>query len=254
MRSGRERSREPVTRRAARSAASSLAVVVVVAAAPDAAADVKLELGARTGFALPSGDVTGEGENEAKLRGLAVGQVPLWLDLGARMGRYAFAGAYVQYGVAVHGDDFRSFCDGLDRSYRDEGGSASCQLHDFRVGAQFQYHFGPIARRYEPWAGVGFGYEWLSAGVFVHGAEGSADHAATVHGFELVNLQAGLDVPMTDTMWLGPFVAFTVGSYERIARSCAGSLCAENDDGLERVQESVLHEWIYFGVRAEFLP
>jgi outer membrane protein len=247
-----QRARASTTRSRAR-AAAVLAASVLSTVARDAGADVKLELGARAGYALPFGAIAGDGVREAKLDDVAAGQVPLWFDIGARMGPAAFAGVYVQYGVAVLADDFLSFCDELDRSYRDEGGSASCQVHDLRLGAEFHYHFAPFGEL-DPWAGVGFGYEWLSAGVFVHGADGNGDHAATFHGFEFANLQAGLDVRVTSTMSVGPFAAFTLGSYERIARSCAGGLCDEDDDGLERIRASVLHEWLFFGIRAEFLP
>jgi hypothetical protein len=227
--------------------------VVAVAVASVARAETKLELGARTGYALRFGNVSA-GEASAVVNGdMAQSQVPLWFDLGARAGPHAFLGVYLQYGVVVLDDEFVEACDELDRTQHERGGYASCQVHDLRLGAEFHYHFVPRGRSLDPWVGAGFGYEWLSAGLFAYGDTGSGDYGLTLHGFEFVNLQAGLDVAAAGTMTVGPFVAFSMGAYERLSRSCIGELCTEAD-ATDRLRDAALHQWLFFGIRAEFVP
>jgi len=234
------------------SATVVFALLAAVVSAP-ARAETKLELGARTGYALRFGE-SSAGEASAVVSGdLAESQVPLWFDLGARAGSHAFIGAYLQYGVVVLDDELVESCSELDRTYREQGGNASCRVHDLRLGAQFHYHFVPPGRGVDPWVGVGFGYEWLSAGVFAQGDAGSGDFGLTLHGFEFVNVQAGLDVPAAGAMTVGPFVAFSFGAYERLSRSCLGELCSEAD-ATDRLRDAALHQWLFFGLRAEFLP
>jgi hypothetical protein len=231
---------------------SATLVFALLTAAPGVRAETKLELGARTGYALRFGAASA-GEASAIVNGdLAQGQVPLWFDLGARAGSRAFIGAYLQYGVVVLDQEVIDSCEELDRTYREQGGDASCRVHDLRLGAQVHYHFAPPGQRWDPWVGAGFGYEWLSAGVFAHGDSGSGDFGLTLHGFEFVNFQAGLDVPVADGMTVGPFVAFSFGAYERLSRSCIGELCSDAD-ATDRLRDSALHQWLFFGIRADFL-
>jgi len=231
----------------------ALVAAAVVLGAPPAAAETTLEIGVRTGYALgfgnrSVGDVGSIADSE-----LAHSQVPLWFDLGARAGPHAFFGTYLQYGVVVMADELVRACDELDRTVRREGGNASCRVHDLRLGAEFHYHFGHVVGSFDPWAGVGFGYEWLSAGVFAHATSGDLDLGATLHGFEFVNLQAGIDVPAASSMTVGPFVAFSFGTFDRLSRSCVGELCTQADS-TERLREGGLHHWLFFGIRAEFGP
>ena len=216
-------------------------------------AETKLEIGVRAGYALPFGKVSRDGSRDLESRDFATGMVPLWFDFGMRAGPRVFLGTYLQYGVGVLSDEMISFCDAVDRSRVPEGGGASCNVHDLRLGAQVHYHFGGLGASLDPWVGAGFGYEWASAGVFVHEPGTHADIAATLQGFEFFNLQAGLDVSATDIMAVGPFVALTFGSYERVSRSCYGELCTD-DDTSESLAEMALHYWLFFGLRAEFVP
>jgi hypothetical protein len=226
---------------------------VLLVAARQATAETKLEIGVRSGYALPFGKVSHDGEEDVDSRDFATGQVPLWFDIGLRAGPRVFFGAYLQYGVGVLSDEMLSFCHDVDRSHAADGGGASCNVHDFRLGAQVHYHFGGLGASLDPWVGAGFGYEWASVGVFVHEPGTHADLAATLQGFEFINAQAGLDVAATDIMAVGPFVALTFGSYERLSRSCYGELCTD-DDSSESVGETALHYWLFFGLRVEFVP
>lgn len=220
-------------------------------AAP-ASAETKLELGVRAGYALPFGDIYDPSAGELASTDVTIGQIPLWFDIGARMGKHAYLGGYLQYGVALLSDELSAYCDELDRSFEARGGGAECRVHDLRLGANFHYHFGGLRAPLDPWVGGGFGYEWLSVGAFAHRDDLRGNAAVTLRGFEFVNLQAGLDVPVTSSMAVGPFVAFTTGAYADVVRSCNGNLC-NYDERQSAVTDEALHHWLFFGIRAAFV-
>ena len=64
----------------------ALVASAVAFVASRADAETKLELGVRTGYALPFGDIYDPSAGELASRDVTIGQVPLWFDIGARMG------------------------------------------------------------------------------------------------------------------------------------------------------------------------
>jgi hypothetical protein len=232
-------------------AVAAFAALLVLSARP-ARAETKLELGVRAGYALPFGEIYDPSAGELASTDVTIGQVPLWFDIGARMGPHAYAGGYLQYGVGLLSDELSAYCDELDLAFAAQGGGADCRVHDLRVGANFQWHFGGLGAPLDPWVGGGFGHEWLSIGAFAHRGDLRGDAAVTLRGFEFVNLQAGLDLPATDTMSVGPFLAFTTGAYASVLRSCGGNLC-KYDERRETVADQELHHWLFFGIRAAFV-
>lgn len=63
----------------------------------------------------------------------------------------------------------------------------ACSTHDWRLGAQFQYHVGEPLRS-DPWLGAGIGYELLGFGVSA--AQGGQEATVSVgaSGWEFLNL------------------------------------------------------------------
>jgi hypothetical protein len=200
------------------------------------AQEAGVEIGFRTGYALPMGSATDQG-SDPDMDNLVSGNVPLWFDLGVRATPNVLVGAYFQYGIGFPGDLIEDGCDmdGVD-----------CSIPVVRLGAQFHYHVQPF-QPVDPWVGLGLGYEWLTWSVEAAGEDGSF----TLSGFEFVNLQAGVDFGLGDErrFGIGPFVAFSVAEYSSV--SCDGAIGLDCDDDIE---DKALHHWLTLGLRGVFVP
>src|SRR5258708_5651677 len=110
-----------------------------------------IEVGLRTGYAIPLGQSTSaSGDN---LSDVISGQIPIWFDVGYRAPQQIYVGAFVQYGIGFLADKLTnaSGC----------GKNVSCSVNDIQAGANLHYHFVPEGP-FDPWLGVGIGYEWLN--------------------------------------------------------------------------------------------
>lgn len=204
-------------------------------------ARAELELGLRTGYGLPFGKATGAAT--ADLNEAIAGQVPLWLDLGARLNHRFYVGGYLAYGIGILGSTLADQCD-LGES---QGFDVSCSAHDWRFGAQFQYHIGDLAQPHG-WLGAGVGYEIVGYSVSVTQGSQEVTVSASAGGWEFVNLQAGLDIPLTEKLALGPFATFTVAQYEDTSSECSGS-CTGITDQDASIEDKSIHNWLLFGLR-----
>jgi len=117
----------------------------------------------------------------------------------------------------------------------------SCSASDLRLGVIFLYHFAPAAA-FDPWAGIGIGYEWLNLGV--------AGIDVGYHGWEFFNLQLGGDVALGSGFALGPYVAFGLGQYSRVTASLGSQSGSASIPG----GSQALHEWLELGVKGTFNP
>lgn len=165
-----------------------------------------LETDFRAGLAGGAGHIQGGTKLDAGL------VLPLWLDVGYRIDKHWYAGAFAQVGFALQ---TRHACPVSD----------SCHATDYRFGAEGQYHFRPV-KKLDPWVGLGFGYE-------LYDVEG-----AVARGFELVNVQGGLLFRTSRRSGVGPFVAFTMGRFSKF--------------GGVPVETSASHEWFMLGVHGAF--
>jgi hypothetical protein len=197
------------------------------------------ELGGRVGYGIPLGKTADD--NDSDLNEGISGQIPLWLDLGYRVTPNLMVGGYFSYGFGMLGDDFEDGCELLN---------SDCGVADMRLGFQLQYHVQP-GQSVDPWVGAGVGYEWLRVSVSPDGID--ADSTGSIHGFEFLNLQAGLDFPVGPGGGIGPFLAFTLGQYDTISSSCDGSACGTDDEDSEEVDDKALHQWLFLGVRGTFV-
>ena len=59
-----------------------------------------------------------------------------------------------------------------------------------------------------------------------------------------MNLQLGLDLKAATRVGLGPFMTFSLGQYDHVSTSFGGQTTSSD------VENTVLHEWLTFGVRA----
>ena len=209
------------------------------------------EIGARVGYAVPLGDIYGNGGQTAVKTGMSDyidGMIPFVGELGVRIARSVFVGAYLHYGIVSIASSGPS-CQGLD----------TCDGHDVRLGGELLYHLNPEGPP-DPWLGIGFGYEWMT--VHSEGSKSvpgfgtvSASLDSTLSGFEYVNLQLGVDYVAGHGIGLGPFVMLTVaqfGSYDKTTtQTFAGRTGTKSDSG--DIQDTAVHEWWIFGLRGTFV-
>jgi outer membrane protein W len=119
-----------------------------------------------------------------------------------------------------------------------------CSSHDIRLGVNGHYHVLPDGR-FDPWFGVGFGYEWLS----ISASQGNVNVSQGVSGWEFFNLQAGLDFHLLKgALGIGPFVTLTFDQYS----SASSPSDTQGGTTGSSVSNQSFHEWLFFGVRGDY--
>jgi hypothetical protein len=191
--------------------------------------DVGLQIGLRSGYALPFGKPY---DSPDTMRADLHGVVPIWIDVGYRLDPSIYVGAYGAYGfgMVVHSAETRCI------------GDASCSAYDIRVGVNAQYHLRPKTT-VDPWVGLGFGYEWFNK----KGSSLGIEFSQALRGFELLGLQVGADFEIDPSVKLGPFIGYSIGQfgYGKVTRTATQT----QKGGIDNM---ALHEWLTFGVRATF--
>lgn len=206
---------------------------------------VSLELGLRTGYAVPFGDFA---EGGSDISTLVAGQVPFQLDVGVRHSGNAFFGLYFSYGLGVLSGPLADACDADSAA---SGADVSCSASAVRFGVGFHYH-ARVTPWVNPWMGAGFGYEWLNVQESARLGDQSAAVSLGFHGFEYFNAQLGIEFTVANAITLGPFILVTLGSYGKASFECAGNACAEAGGKYDVTTKST-HGWIAPGVKATFV-
>jgi hypothetical protein len=158
--------------------------------------------------------------------------IPIWLDGGYRVSRQFYLGGYFQWAPAfVSGDSCPS--------------NVSCSAYDFRVGANVHWHFkwlfgsGRWAGAFDPWVGVGSGYE--SAVIHLESPAGAKSHQS-FNAFEYGNVQLGADW-VSGTLHLGAFTSLSLAEYlETTQTNPTGSHSYS-------IPDPALHWWFNVGLR-----
>ncbi len=169
-------------------------------------------LGFRSGY----GKSLGTAVDSTAQSSLIQGMIPFWVDIGYRLNPKLYLGGYFQFGLGtVPGD-----CPG-------------CSANVIRFGFNLHYHPLP-GDDYDPWVGIGVGYEILNLNLY------PGNPSASLRGFEVPNLQFGVDIRAFDNLSAGPFITFALAEYT----SASGYPVSGVD--------KKLHQWLIFGVRAVF--
>jgi outer membrane protein W len=218
---------------------ASLAAAGNALAAPSASG---IEIGARLGYQIPLGSVSGSStttngnttitQTGGDLGNVFSGGVPLSFDAGYRFNPNVYVGAFATYGFLFVNTDKSPTC---------KMSGVSCSGHQVELGVNLHYHIAPDST-FDPWVGVGFGYEWLTASLSVGGLSGDA----TLTGFQFVNAQLGGDYKVAPNFGIGPFVMLAVGQFDSVSAS-SGSVSQSTD-----FTNKALHEWLSFGVRGAY--
>jgi hypothetical protein len=208
-----------------------------VGASGDAGFPVALEFGARAAFGVPFGSRFGGNGNDLN-QTVSNMIVPLWLEFGARLDNHWYFGGYFSYAVT-------SLANQVTNASGCNNPNTSCSSNDIRLGANAEYHVLPDGR-FDPWFGLGFGYEWLS----LSESQGSLSFSGGDSGFEFVDFQGGLDFRLANGAFgIGPFVSLALGEYT------SASIANQNGDGgstSSSITNQAFHEWLLFGVHADY--
>jgi hypothetical protein len=194
-----------------------------------------VEVGVRFAFGVPFGGLSGNnGDNVDHFASNQI--VPLWLDGGIRFLSNFYVGGSFSYGIASVADQF-----GMGACKQ---AGIGCSSNDIRFGLAAHYHILPDGR-FDPWVGLGFGYEWLSFST----SGGNQTVNQGVSGWEFVNLQAGLDFRLLDgALGIGPFLTLTFDQYSQ------ASVSSDTNGGTtgQSINNQSFHEWLLFGVRGDY--
>jgi len=194
-------------------------------------------MAARTGVAVPFGTVDSNKYDE--LSDLVGAQFPLVLDVGVRVARALFLGAFLGGSIGGAGGDMSAAC---------SASGMSCYSTTLHAGFQLQVHTRG-GKNADPWLGYGLGYEWL------HMAGSSSDRttAYSFRGIELLQLAFGIDFRLNERWVMGPFISYSIGQFGHMSYSSSGK------DSPSQSQEQSLsnagtHEWFGIGVRVGVNP
>jgi hypothetical protein len=190
-----------------------------------------VSVGVRTGWSLPIGAL----EKGDSMRSNFTGMVPIWLDAGYRLSKHLYLGAYFQWGPVFVADEV------CPRNL-------SCSASDLRFGINAHWHFkwiiagGAWAGRFDPWVGLGAGYE----GVTVHlSTPQGARSSETDYGFEYGNFQLGGDY-LGGAWRLGLFASLSAAQYTR------RSFVEPSPSSVYDIEHPTAHLWLGFGVRFQY--
>jgi hypothetical protein len=190
-------------------------------------------LSGRAGLAAPYGDVTGG--PGAALDAAVRDKVPLWFEVGYRLGRRLHFSLFFEYArVDVE----------PDRCLTDD-----CDGRSVRYGVDLQLQLLP-GRRLAPWIGAGVALEFLEVegGVDVTGdGVPDADGEQSFAGLELPLLEAGLDVVLSPQFRVGPYVAFSPGQFTTVEVDAPGA-----PGGRRSIDDRATHAWLQGGVKLTF--
>src|SRR5262245_20773759 len=188
----------------------------------------------RSGYGLAGGQVAANGPD---LSEVVAGQVPLEFDFGALLRNGLFLGVYLHYGFGVLGSASANACDDVERL--SPGTEVDCGAFDIRAGVLLEYHLGAETKRKaaDPWLGMTFGYEHLQSEAAARNAALSATITQSVSGFEYFSGQFGVDLALADWFALGPYMAFTLGSYNSVSVDCQGD-CQDVFTGESDIEET----------------
>jgi hypothetical protein len=203
--------------------------------------------GARAGYAIPGGQVMGSdgGGQGTNLSEGFTGLVPFALELGYRVIPNLSVGATLQYGFGL---------------IKNQGSCGKCSGHDISFGANVYLHAAPDGS-FDPWVGVGVGYESLGVSGTLMASDTSfatATFDTTLTGVQFLNVQLGGDFALTPLVSAGPFLGVSFGRYGNISATSnfGGRATIDGGGGSQTMSQDIdntaVHEWFTFGLRGRF--
>lgn len=120
---------------------------------------------------------------------------------------------------------------------------SDCSGASYRLGVEAQFHASPY-QRFDPWVGLGIGYEWLR----LHDEYYDPYYDEYVYDTEKLSgllfprVSAGVQFTVNPSFTLGPYVTYSAGQY---AHWSAGGESTS-------IHDKEFHGWLELGVRGDF--
>jgi hypothetical protein len=182
--------------------------------------------GLRLGVGFPAGRISDEGD--PRLSDLIDHEIPIWLEMGYRFTPFLWSTIQGEISPASVSN---TYC-----------GGASCDAMNYRIGADLQLHMGPD-QPFDPWLGIGFGYEWLTAEAL---DANSVRTDFTYSGWQLPLLEAGMDFAVSPNVSLGPYFSWALGRYRNADATQGGVTTTAH------IVDQSYHSWFQIGVKGTF--
>lgn len=213
----------------------------------------------RLAYGLPFGKVAGRTALSKNIKGIAV---PIALELGYRIKDTDALFATFAYGISqTHCKDYTTSTPNADVKIKTD--LDECESDVVRWGLLWTHHF-PMAQKFVPWMGLGFGYERQSSSfesdVSVVDANAGLVSKSKLEtnqelaGYEVANLSAGADWPI-GPFHAGPFLTWTAGRYREVSAQSQLRDGKANTPYQSRMlfeSQQVMHHWVLIGARASF--
>ncbi len=204
-------------------------------------ASTGFQMAIRSGLSFPFGNASGVSSDTLSRR--YAWQVPIALDLGAKITPSIFVGAYVQLGFGAEGSDkeVAAFCDDNDENFSND---VSCSVLTARLGLLMNYQFSPD-KVMNPWVGYGIGFE--SASQSLNDKQHGYTETTTVSGLTYAQLAGGID--FRGAVGVGPYAEVALGTFSRTSTEQYGRKVYSGS-----IDDRALHAWVTLGVRFVVRP
>jgi hypothetical protein len=195
----------------------------------------------RTGFSFPMGDATGVPADTLGRR--YAWQVPIAIDLGAKVTPSIFIGSYLHLGFGAEGSDTEvvRYCDDNDSNLEND---VSCSVVTVRLGLEGNYQFQPD-QRINPWVGYGIGFE--SAIQSLTDRQRGYSETNTSSGVTYAQLAGGFD--FRALLGFGPYAELALGRFNKVSVEQNGRKTFSGD-----IEDRAWHAWLTLGVRMVVRP
>jgi hypothetical protein len=195
-------------------------------------AHVGFQLGIRTGFALPFGNV--DGGSGDTMNNFFSGQVPFLFDVGGKPLPWLFLGGYLGVGVGGTAGTLDSVC---------STPGVTCATATVRVGIEAIAYIN-AGEKVSPWVGYGIGFESSAIGI----SAPNGDSSVAASGPEFARFMGGVDFRLTKGFGIGPFVDFSIGEYTHLQTDTPNTTASGS------LESKSVHEWLALGVRGVLFP
>lgn len=190
-----------------------------------------LQLGARIGYALPNGSLSGDSSLSTPMSKLETASVPIGID-----GGYRFSPRFYLGGTAVWGPGIAPNAQGACVS------GASCFRQDAQLRAEARVYFTP-ERRVTWWASAGAGWE---VAAFSQSANGSST-TATLSGPVLADLELGFD-SRREARAIGLYFGLSLAEFLTHGENPAPAPVAT------WIDTPSIHAWFTLGLKGSYGP